>query len=372
MGLFNTIKDQFLEVIEYKPGKNQDIVYKYSRPFSENGEIKTGSKVLVRTGQVAVFFKGGQFADILEEGTHKLTTDNLPVLSKIMALPYLFNSPIKADLYFISLRQYTGGEWVTINPVIIRDKDFGVARVRAYGEFSFRVSDIETFVREVLGAQEKFETDDILDYLTSYINEIFATVIGEIEVSILDFAAQYEKISKVMQLKANIKAKNLGIEFTNINVESISVPEEVEKLIDEQTGIGMASQSMDEFLQYQSARAMREAANQPSGIAGIGASMVLGNQLAKNMSNSEPTKIKIKCPNCGSLNDEHDKFCNECGESLTKNGVKESKSEIVEEDKQEMPKENIYDKLREYKALLDDGTLTQEEYDIIKNKLLGI
>ncbi len=375
MGLMTAIKDQFVDVIEHIDENSKAIVVKYSRPYSNNNEIKTGAKVIVRPSQAAVFFKGGQFADILKEGTHRLTTNNLPVLSSLMAFPHLFNSPIKADLYFINLKQFVSNRWWTKNPLIIRDKEFKVIRIKSFGTFAFKIDDVEKFVREVLGTQHKFVTDEINDYLSSYLVESFSVVLGEIDIPIIDLATQYSKLSNLIQLKANIKAKDIGVKFSNVNIENISLPENVEKLIDEQSGIGMASQDMEGFIQYQSARAIRDAANQNGGVAGLGASIAVGKQIAKTMNNDigeTVSKIKIRCQNCGSLNGEKVKFCSECGEAL----IKDSKSRKTEENTSiKEPtitkSKDAYTKLREYKQLLDDGTLTQEEYDAIKEQLLN-
>lgn len=356
----DTLKEQFIDVVEYIDEDGKTIVNKYVRLYANNNEIKTGAKVIVRPSQIAVFFKGGQFADILKEGTHKITTNNLPILSKLMAFPFLFNSPLKADLYFISLKQFVGNKWSTKNPLIVRDKEFKVIRIKSFGTFSFKIENAEVFVREVLGTQRRFETKDILEYLVSYIVEAFSVILGEIDVPIIDLATQYSKLSNLIQLKANIKAKEIGIKFSNINVENISLPEQVEKLIDEQSGIGMASQDMKGFIQYQSARAIREVANQSGGIAGLGASAIIGKQIAKTMSNDiDTTEIKIKCNSCGFLNDENVKFCSECGKSLVNKKDDDEK------------KDDVFEQLRQYKLLLDDGTLTVEEYNIIKNKLLN-
>lgn len=370
MGFLNTIKEQFIDVIEYTDEDGKTIVKKYIRPFNDNNEIKTGAKVLVRPSQAAVFFKGGQFADILQEGTHRLTTDNLPILSKIMAFPYLFNSPLKADLYFISLRQFVGNRWETKYPLIIRDKEFKVVRIKSFGSFAFRIENIEKFVREILGTQQKFETKDIIEYLSSYIVESFSVVLGEINIPIIDLATQYNKLSNLIQLKVNIKAKEIGIEFSNINIDNISLPENVEKLIDEQSGIGMASQDMEGFIRYQSARAIRDAAGSKNGVAGLGASIAVGKQIAKTMSNDigEISKVQVRCNKCGALNNEKVKYCAECGEKLVIE--KNNKERIVVEDKEENTKD-IYAELKKYKELLDNGTLTQEEYNYIKDKILN-
>ena len=288
---------------------------------------------------------------------------------------YQFYLPIKADLYFINLKQFVNNEWCTKNPLIIRDKEFKVVRIKSFGTFAFKINNVEKFIREVLGTQKKFLQDDINDYLSSFLVESFSTVLGEIDIPIIDLAMQYSKLSNLIQLKANLKAKEIGIEFSNVNIENISLPENVEKLIDEQSGIGMASQDMEEFIQYQSARAIRDAAKQSGGVAGLGASVAIGEQIAKTMIpnvKESSSKIKVRCLNCGTLNDENVKYCSECGESLfkDKNESKETnKVEKIEEEKNNS--DDIYDKLREYKKLLDDGTLTKEEYDELKNRLLN-
>ena len=377
MGLMNAIKGQFIDVIELVDDDGQSVVKKFDRKYINNNEIKTGANVIVRPGQAAVFYKGGTFADIFTEGTYKLETNNLPILSTLLALPYLFNSPIKADLYFIKLKQFVNNRWFTKNPLIIRDKEFKVVRIKSFGTFAFKIDDVEKFIREVLGTQKRFTQNDINDYLSSFLVEAFSVVLGEVDVPIIDLAMQYSKLSNLIQLKANLKAKEIGIKFSNVNIENISLPENVEKLIDEQSGIGMASQDMAGFVQYQSARAIRDAAQQPGGVAGLGASVAVGKQIAKTMvTDVEETsnKVKIRCANCGALNGEKVKYCAECGELL----IKEAKPK---KDKIEEPKEtpvstkqstdDIYAKLREYKQLLDDGTLTKEEYDEIKKQLLN-
>lgn len=321
MGLGNFIKNQFLDVIEYIDESDKILVHKYNdRP---SNEIKQGAKVIVREGQCAVFVKGGKIADILKPGTYSLNTNNLPLLSAIEALPYLFNSPIKSDLYFVSTKQSTDNKWATKNPIMMRDKDFGVLRLRAFGNFSFKVIDVEKFMKEIFGSQKKFTTWDIVEYISSFILTSFSEVISEMNIPALDLASKYKKISEEIKNKVNNDCQNFGIQFININVENISLPEEVEKLIDEQSGMGLASKDMSTYAQYQSVRAMRDAANQDGGLAGIGAGFALGTQMMNNIS-----------------------------------GVQKEEKDPYEE-------------ILKYKKLLDAGAITQEEFDNLKKKILN-
>ena len=325
MGLLDFVKDQFLDVIEFEDISNKLIVFKFQRE-SGNNELKQGSKVIVREGQCAVFLKGGQLADILSPGTHTLTTDNLPVLSSLKAFPFLFASPVIADLYFVSTRQFIDNKWGTKNPIMKRDGEFNMVRLRAFGKFSFRITDVATFMREVFGSKGIVMTYDIVEYLSSLVTEAFAVTVGESQMAVLDLVAEYRNLSTAIQEKLNEQAAAIGVQFRDILIENITLPEEVEKLIDEQSGIGMASRDMGTFMQYQTARAMRDAAKQKGGLAGLGAGMALGNTMAKNIQETTNTP------------------------------------------KQETSKA---EQLRELKALLDEGILTQEEFDAEKKAILG-
>ena len=189
---------------------------------------------------------------------------------------------------------------------------------------------------------------------------------------ILDLSAEYTKLAKLIQLKSNLKVQNIGIEFSDVIIENISLPKQVEEFIDEQSGIGMASRNMKEFIQYQSARAIRDAASQSDGIAGLGASVAIGEQIARTMSDGigdSEDEVKVRCSNCGTLNGEQIKYCSECGEPLMEDV--EKREEQDSEPSEESNNNEIYEKLVEYKKLLDDGILTQDEYDEIKKQLLN-
>ena len=325
MGFWDTIKDQFLDVIEYEDESNKLLVMKFNRE-SGNNELKQGSKVIVRESQCAVFLKGGKLADILTPGTYSLNTENFPVLTKLKAFPYLFVSPVIADVYFVSTRQFIDNKWITKTPILKRDKDFQVARIRAAGKFAFKIKDVSLFMKEIFGTRGIVMTFDIIEYLSSMVTEIFADTIGRAEVSVLELAADYRKLAADMQDKLNEQMKETGILFSNVIIESISLPETVEKLIDEQSGIGITKNDMDSFVQYQTARAMRDAVKQEGGLAGLGAGVAFGNTIVKNV------------------------------QDMTGRNS-ETKSRV--------------DLLRELKSLLDDNILTQEEFEIEKKRILN-
>lgn len=324
MGLLNAVRSQFADVIEFVDESNKLVVFKYGRKSGDN-ELKQGTKVIVRESQCAVFLKGGKLADIMHPGIYSLTTDNFPVLSSLKAFPSLFVSPVISDVYFVSTRQFVDNKWATKNPIMMRDKEFNMIRVRAFGKFAFRIVDATKFMTEIFGTKGIVLTYDIVEYLSSMVTETFSVVLGECQMTVLDLATEYRKLSTAIQQQLNESTEMIGIEFSDVIVENISLPDEVEKLIDEQSGIGMAKQDMEIFMQYQTARAMRDASKQKGGLAGLGAGMAVGNTLAKNVQ-----------------------------ETISTGGAQQSKAE----------------QLREIKALLDEGILTQEEFENEKKLIL--
>lgn len=321
------VKDQFLDVIEYVDESDLILVKKFTD--RESNEIKQGAKAIVREGQYGVFVAGGKLADILPPGTHTLDTGNLPILSSLMAFPHNFNSPIKSDFYFVSTNQLINNKWSTKNPIMMRDSDFGVLRLRAFGMFSFRIYDVEKFMKEIFGSQKLTLTWDIITYLGSMVSSAFAESIAELQIPALDLGAKYKAIGQSVRDKVNLECQSLGLEFVNVNVENISLPEEVEKLIDEQSGIGLASKDMATFTQYQSVRAMRDASNQEGGLAGLGAGAAFGNQIANTINQSQPQNQPQK------------------------------------------PEVDTVEELLKYKKLLDEDVITKEEFDKVKARLLA-
>ena len=324
MGLWDIAKEQFLDVIEFEDKSNKLIVTKYRR---ENGddELKQGSKVIVRESQCAVFLKGGKLADVLLPGTYTLDTENFPILTKLKAFPYLFVSPVIADLYFVSMRQFIDNKWDTKTAIIKKDQNLNIVRIQAFGKFTFRISDVTLFMKEIFGTRGIVMTYDIVEYLSSMVTETFSGIVGETTESIVDLAAGYSKMAAVIQKRLNSKSEALGIQYSNVVIEGILLPEEVEEFIDEQAGLSMAQNNMENFVQYQTARAMRDVVKDQGGWAGIGAEIVLANTMAQNV---QKMTSSMEC----------------------------EKSRI--------------EKLRELKELLDEGILTQEEFCAEKKRVL--
>lgn len=330
MGFGNFIKDQFLNVIEFVDDSPKKLLV--SKFHRKGNEIKQGARLIVRNGQVAVFVCQGQIADVFGSGHYRLDTGNLPLLSALGALPTLFNSEIKSDIYFINTTQFINNSWRTKNPILKRDPEMGIVRISSSGTYSFKVNDPAIFMTEIFGARSLNMTSSIVDYLTSFIGESIAQCLGESTQSVIDLATHYRGLSSIITPYVNKKANMLGLEITTATIESISLPKGVEKLIDEQSGIGLASRDMDTFVRYQSARAIRDVAKQPGGMSGIGAGIGVGKMVAQTMNDSlDGTKTKKQ----------------------TKN-----------------PKESLADQLIKYKGLCDKGILTQEEFDQLKRMLL--
>lgn len=329
MGLIDFVKEQFLDTVEFIDDTNKILISKFDKA---GNEIKQGTQVIVREAQTAVFLKGGRLADILPPGTHELNTDNLPVLSSLKAIGFGFNSPIKADLYFLNLKQFIGNPWETKNPIIVRDAEMNMARIEMEGSFAFRIYDAEKFMREIFGAQQKVMTYEVIQYLTTFVTEAAAIVVGSSNLPVLDLAVKYRDFSELILKEASAKSAPLGIAFSEVVVESITLPEEVEDLIDEQSGIGMASKNMDTFMQYQTARAMRDASKQEGGLAGLGAGMALGGVMGQTVANTAAP--------------------------VTQPAASESNPAV--------------EQLKQLKQLVDDGILTEEEFSLKKKQILGI
>ncbi len=320
------IRSNLLKALEWTDTTSNTLVYKYPM---DGRQIQYGSKLTVRESQVAIFLNKGKIADVFGPGMYTLQTSNLPILTQIMSWGYGFKSPFYSDVYFINTRQFANLKWGTSNPITMRDKDFGTIRIRGYGSYAFKVDDPTIFMKELFGTNHIFTTDDIATYLKSVIVSSISDTIAESKISALDIASNLLEFSKVASETLAETFTNLGLKLTSLVIENISFPEEVEKAIDTRSSMGVLSDSMDDFVKFQSAHAIRDAAKNQGGMAGLGAQIGTGTALgeimkesfksSKSQSKTEEPSQKF-CPSCGASNPKSAKFCIECGEKLSQKG----------------------------------------------------
>lgn len=324
MGLFKKIKKQMLTVIEYNNQNKDEVVYRY--PLTERDEIMTSSTLIVRESQAAIFMHKGQIADVFTAGTYKLKTENIPFLTKLLSLPTAFESPIKAEVYFINLRQFTGLKWGTQNPVMIRDADFGSVRVRGYGVYSFKVEEPKQFLKEMFGTMASFTVNDVASHLKPVLLSSLTDALAESKVSALDLASKYTEIAEKTEECALKSFSEFGLKLCSFVIENISLPEEVEKALDERTKIGVIEDKVGTYTRIKAADAIKDAANNPGGnnFAGLGVGLsaggAMGSLFATNLSgeNPEPKQNNlVDCLNCGAKIKKTAKFCPECGTKQT-------------------------------------------------------
>ncbi|MBE7073988.1 MAG: zinc-ribbon domain-containing protein [Clostridiales bacterium] len=318
MGFF---KKQLLEVIEWQDDSKDTIVYRF--PMQKREEIMNSSTLVVRPSQTAVFVHKGQICDIFAPGTYKLATENIPFLTKLLSLPTGFNSPIKAEVYFINTKQFTGLKWGTQNPIMMRDADFGNVRLRGFGTYSFKIVDVRTFMEEVFGTNQLYKVEDIESHNRPLIIQGITDALGEGKISALDLAANYKELADEIKKQTNVEFLKLGMKLSGVVVENISLPEEIEKALDERTRLGIMEDRLDTNLRLKAADAMDEAAKNPngSGLAGLGVGLGAGSSLgqvfAEGLKGSEEKPKKKKeekvCAKCKTNIPANAKFCPECG-----------------------------------------------------------
>jgi len=282
MGLWKKIRGELIDIIEWLDPTSDTMVYRFER---YNNEIKHGAKLVVREGQTAVFVNEGQLADVFDPGMHELETKNLPILSTLQGWAYGFQSPFKAEVYFVSTRRFTDLKWGTKNPIMLRDAEFGPVRLRAFGTYVIRVADPAALIREIVGTDGRFTTDEITSQLRNMIVSRFTDIIGESKIPVLDLAANYDELGQFVSGRIQSEFNTYGVELTKLLVENISLPPEVEQALDKRTSMGVIG-NLQQYTQYQAAEAMRDAAQNPSGTAGAGMGMGMGFAMANQMGQS--------------------------------------------------------------------------------------
>ena len=285
MGILDKLRAELIDIVEWVDDSRHTLVWRFPR---YQNQIKYGAQLIVRPGQTAIFVKHGQVADVFGPGHHRLETRNLPVLSTIAGWKYGFDSPFMAEVYFVSTRQVTDLKWGTPNPVMLRDPDFGPVRVRAFGTYTLKAMDPPTLLKELVGTDSHFEASEIHELLRSIINSAFADVIANSEISVLDLAANYQRLSD--ELREAVIAEiddEYGLDLPQLYIVNVSVPAEVEQALDARSSM-TAIGDMAAFQAYQLGQAMPVAAENPAGgLAGAGVGLGMGMAMAKPLQGPE-------------------------------------------------------------------------------------
>jgi len=279
MGLWDKIKSQLIEIIEYLEDDHETLVWRF--PVRAQ-EIKNGAKLVVREGQSAVFINEGKLADVFEPGTYTLTTQNLPILATLKGWKYGFNSPFKAEVYFINTTNVTNIKWGTQNPIPLRDPEFGPVRLRAFGSFAVKVGDAAKFMREVVGTDGHFEMDEISGQLKRALLSKFTTALGQAKIPLLDLAANYEDVAAKIKPKLDEDFAAIGLSLSMFYIENISLPPKVSEMLDRKSEMSILG-NMQQYAAYQTANAIPDAAKAPNSMAGAGMGLAAGMAMGGNM-----------------------------------------------------------------------------------------
>jgi membrane protease subunit (stomatin/prohibitin family) len=292
MGIFDKLKAEFIDIIEYLEDSSNTLVYKFDR---KDNEIKNGAQLTVRESQVAVLINEGKLADIFSPGRYELTTNNLPILTTLKGWKYGFSSPFKVDVYFVSTKTFTGQKWGTKNPIPLRDPEFGVVRLRSFGTYSFKVGNVETLLKQFAGTTAEFEIESLEDQLKSQVLSEFTDALGELKIPALDLASNYKELSSKIEALLGESFQEMGLEIKKFLIENISMPPEVEAAIDKRSQMNVIG-NLDQYTKFQAASALENASKNPGeagGMMGAGLGMGMGAGMAGMMnqafSNPQPS-----------------------------------------------------------------------------------
>lgn len=291
MGLLDPLLGEFIDVVEWNEIGTDQLVWRFPR---YKDAIKSGAQLIVREGQQAVFVNEGRIADCFEPGRHRLSTRNLPLLTTLLALPTAFESPFKAEVYFISMRRFTDQRWGTKHPVLLRDAELGPIRLRGFGTFEVQVSNPQQLIINLNGSNPTFNLADIQLQLRNLIVSRLADILGEAKIPALDLAANYDELSASLNQGLASTSADYGLEITNLLVENIALPAEVEAAIDRRAAIGLTG-NLDDFRTYQEGIALEKAAANPAGMAAGAAGLAMGFGLGERI--QTPTEGSKAKPN---------------------------------------------------------------------------
>jgi membrane protease subunit (stomatin/prohibitin family) len=279
MGFMDRVRGQFIDIVEFLDDSRDTLVWRFPR---QGNEIKMGAQLVVREGQAAVFENEGRIADVFAPGTYTLETQNLPVLSDLKGWKYGFDSPFKAEVYFVGTRLYTDLKWGTQHPVTLRDAEFGMVRLRAFGTYAVKVDDPAKLLRQLVGTDPQFRTDEVAGFLRETIVGQVGTALANSNLPMLDLAANQQTIAATLAGTLSTNLADLGISVPKFVITNISLPPEVEAMLDKRTSMGVVG-DLDRFTRFQAANAVEDAANNPAGGnngLGLGVGVALGEQVA--------------------------------------------------------------------------------------------
>lgn len=321
MGLFDRIKGEFIDVIEWLDNTTDTLVYRF--PVYDQ-LIQMGSSLIVRESQLAVFVYRGKIADVYQPGSYTLTTENMPIMTTLQNWKTGFHSPFKCDVYYFNTRQFVDLKWGTPNIINVRDPEFGALAVRAFGLYALRIKDPQKMMLEISGTADVYSVSRIEGQLRQLIITKFSDFLAESKVPFIDCAANLNEFSEKLKPLLDQEFLDIGLELTKFVIENVSVPPEVQSVIDKKAGMKFVGSDVDDYTKFQVGDSVKDAAINPGGAAGagVGAGMgfMMGQKLMDGMKSDDGNKQKImvRCPGCDKLNEETAKFCSECGTALTK------------------------------------------------------
>jgi excisionase family DNA binding protein len=282
MGIFDFIKGELIDIIEWTDDSRDTLSYRFP---DEDKAIKNGAQLIVRESQIVQFLYLGEFGDTFVPGKHTLTTDNIPVLTRLKSWKYGFESPFKADVYYVSTRLFTGNKWGTANPIMMRDDDFGIVRARAFGTYDFKVVDPKLFLKEVAGSDQNFRLDEFADTMRSRIVSVFSDALASARIPVLDVAARYTELGEALLPLINpVVSAKYGLHISSFIVENVSVPPEVEQAIDKRSSMAAVG-NLNDFVKYQMGKGMETGGG---GAAGTASELAVGFAIAQQLMQQTP------------------------------------------------------------------------------------